>query len=85
MALTDTELGAILLEQSYLSQEELDACLKQSKGRGLVSVLMEKGFLTQSLFEQALAEHFKLPFYDIQESPPKPELIGKLPEEVARE
>ncbi len=85
MALTDAELGAILLEQSYLSQEELDVCMKQAKGRGLVSVLMEKGFLTQSLFEQALAEHFKLPFYDMQESPPKPELIGKLPEGVARE
>lgn len=86
MALTDKDIGTILLEQSYLSQEELDLALKQAKERStsLLSILMEKGFLTQSLFENALAEYYQLPFYDIQEDPPNPELITMLPEEVAR-
>ena len=86
MALTDTDLGNILLEQSYVSDEELKGALKQCKARkmGLVHVLMEKGLLTQSLLEQALAEHFSLPFFDITEHPPKPELIAKLPEEISR-
>ena len=86
MALKDTELGEILLAQSYVSEEELKVAQKSAKDRKitLFSVLMEKGLLTQSLYEQALAENFKLPFYDIVENPPKPELIGKLPEEIAR-
>ncbi len=86
MALTDKEIGDILLKQSYVSEEELDASLKQAKDRksSLLSVLMEKGLLTQALFENALAEHYNLPFFDIQENPPKPELVGKLPEEIAR-
>lgn len=86
MALNDSQLGDILLAQSYVSEEELKISQKSAKDRktSLFTVLMEKGLLTQSLYEQALAEHYKLPFYDITESPPRPELIAKLPEEVAR-
>ncbi len=87
MAIKDTELGEILVAQSYVSDEEMKTCLKQAKDRGvgLLTVCTEKGLLTQSLYEQALAEHYKLPFYDITEKPPTPELIGKLPEEISRE
>jgi type IV pilus assembly protein PilB len=86
MALTDAEIGDILLGQSYLSEEELKTNLQQGKDRKLplLSVLMEKGLLTQALYENALAEHYALPFFDIQENPPSPELVGKLPEKVAR-
>ncbi|MDA0376676.1 MAG: ATPase, T2SS/T4P/T4SS family [bacterium] len=86
MALNDSQLGEILLAQSYVSEEELKVTQKSAKDRKttLFAVLMEKGLLTQSLYEQALAEHYQLPFYDITETPPKPELIAKLPEEVAR-
>ena len=86
MALKNIELGEILLAQSYVSEEELKTAQKSAKDRkmSLFAVLMEKGLLTQSLYEQALAEHYKLPFYDITETPTKPELIAKLPEEIAR-
>ena len=86
MALTDTQIGDILLAQSYVSEEELKTSVKQAKERevSLLTVLMERGLLTQALYENALAEHYKLPFFDIQENPPSPELIGKLPEEIAR-
>lgn len=86
MALKDTELGEILLAQSYVSEEELSAAQKSAKDRkvNLFTVLLEKGLLTQSLYEQALAEHYKLPFYDIAENPPNPELMAKLPEDIAR-
>lgn len=86
MALKDTELGQILLDGSYVSEEELKESQKQAKERNteLISILMERGLLTQSLFENALAEHYKLPFYDIQQDPPKPELVAKLPEALSR-
>ena len=86
MALTDTDIGDILLKESYVSEQELKGALKQCKDRkvSLLTVFTEQGLLTQALYENALAEHFKLPFFDIQEDPPKPELISKLPEEVSR-
>lgn len=86
MALTDKDLGAILVEQNYLSEEELKESLKDAKDRktDLITILTERGLITQSLYENALAEHYKLPFYDIQSNPPRPDLITKLPEEVSK-
>lgn len=87
MALSDQELGEILIGQSYVSEEELAASTKEAEARNveLLTVLMEKGFLTQSLYENALAEHYALPFYDINENPPRPDLITKLPEDISKE
>jgi type IV pilus assembly protein PilB len=86
MALKDTDLGAMLLEGSYVSKEELDDALKQSKDRGvpLKTVLTDLGLLTQELFESAIAEHYKLPFLDVHALPPVAELVTALPEEIAR-
>lgn len=87
MALTDAEVGDILLGQSYISEQERDDSLKEAETRNvdLVTVLMEKGFLTQALFENALAEHYQLPFYDINETPPQADLVQKLPEDISKE
>lgn len=87
MALTDTELGDILVEQSYISEEEAKTAVKTAEDRGipLLNVLFERGLMTQGLYENALAEYYKLPFYDIQEEPPEPEAVASLPEEVARQ
>ncbi len=86
MALKDSDLGALLLEGNYVSKEELDDALKQAKDRGvsLKSVLTDLGFLTQELFESAVAEHYKLPFLDARTFPPAADLVTALPEEIAR-
>jgi type IV pilus assembly protein PilB len=87
MALKDAELGKILVDNSYISQEELDRALKHAKERdtSLKNVLVEDGLLTQELFESALAEHYKLQFLDINANPPSPQSVAALPEEIARE
>jgi len=86
MAIKDIDLGKILVEQSYLSDEDLKHAEKQAKERDLPlkSVLVELGLLTQELYESAIAEFYKLPFVDVQKTPPTPELIEILPEEIAR-
>lgn len=86
MPLKDIDLGKILVEQSYLKEDELAMAEKQAKERSvpLKSVLVELGFLTQDLIESATAEHFKLSFFDMQKAAPTPELIAMLPEEIAR-
>lgn len=86
MSLNDDELGKILVESSYVSEEELAKAVEDAQGRNvaLKSVLIESGLLTQELFESALAEHYKLPFLDVKTTSPTPESVALLPEEVAR-
>jgi type IV pilus assembly protein PilB len=86
MPIKDSDLGALLLQQSYLSAEDLHMAEEQSKERDvpLKSVLVELGLMTQELFESAMAEYYKLPFADLLSSPPTAEIIALLPEEIAR-
>ncbi len=86
MPIKDADLGKILVEQSYLSAEELEKSSAEAAQRSvpLKSVLIEAGLLTQDLFESAIAEHYKLPFLDVKATAPTPELVSALPEEIAR-
>ncbi len=86
MSLQDTELGKILVEQSYLSEEEFQHANEQAQERKvpLKNVLLEQGLLSQELFESALAEYYGLPFFNIHSTPPSSELVGMMPEEIAR-
>lgn len=86
MPLKDAELGKILVELSYLSEEDLKNAEEQSKDRNiqLKYVLLELGLLTPDLLESALAEYYKLPFADLINQPPTPETVNLLPEEIAR-
>lgn len=87
MLLTDSDLGTVLLSLNYINEDELKNARAQSTERGvpLKSALFEMGLLTQELFESAMAEHYKLPFYDIHAQPPLPEVVSTLPEQVARQ
>ncbi|OGJ82833.1 hypothetical protein A2412_01630, partial [Candidatus Peribacteria bacterium RIFOXYC1_FULL_58_8] len=86
MPLSDTDLGPILVQQNYLSEEDLKRVTALAKERNLplLSILFEQGLLTQDLYEGAIAEHYKLPFFDLQAHLPSPEVIAKLPEEIAQ-
>ncbi len=86
MQLTNAELGKILMEQSYLSKEELKDVLKEAEERQttLRTILFERKLLTADLLENALAEYYKLPFYDLVSKPPSVETVALLPEECAR-
>lgn len=86
MPISDIDLGAVLVQQNYLSEEDLkrvDALAKE-RNAPLLSLLFEQGLLTQHLYEEAIAEHYKLPFYDLQAHLPSPEIIAELPEEIAQ-
>ncbi len=86
MQLTNAELGKILLEQSYLSDAELQQVLSEAEERrvALRTILFEKRLLTNELLENALSEYYKLPFYDLNGKPPTQDVVSSLPEECAR-
>ncbi len=84
--MTDTDLGQILVKESYLSEEELQkmVAIATERGTSLLAILFEQGLLTQDLYEGAMAEYFKLPFFDIPSHLPTPEVVNALPEEIAQ-
>lgn len=84
-SLKDPELGKILVDLSYVSEEEMKNALEDCGQRNLPlkNVLIELGLLTQELYESAIAEHYKLPFADLQQLAPTAELAALLPEEIA--
>lgn len=86
MQLSNTDLGKILVSQSYLSSEELSDVLKEADERRvpLRTILFERRLLTADLLENALSEYYKLPFYDLAGKPPSADAVAVLPEEFAR-
>jgi hypothetical protein len=86
MPIQNQKIGEILVHHNYISEEEMNSALEQSKKTGddFVEILMEQGIMTPQLVESAMAEHYKLDYYDIQSNPPDTETVASLPEEVAK-
>jgi MSHA biogenesis protein MshE len=79
-------LGEVLLQQGQLTQDQLDAALREQKrsGRKLGRVLMDSGYLTEEQIADALARQLQIPYIDLRRFNIKPELALRLPETLAR-
>lgn len=86
MPFSDDDLGKLLIEQSYLSPEDLAKAQEDAKLHQLTlkQALFEMGLLTQDLLESAMAEHFQLVHFDLEHTQVTAELMSALPEEIAR-
>ncbi len=86
MALNDAALKKLLLEQSYVSEEDIARAEEMAKKHSMTlrDALTELELLSQDLYESAVAEFYKLPYYDVGQKPPSPELVEMLPEDIAR-
>ncbi len=86
MQISNQDLGKILVAQNYLNESELTEVLKEAEQRrvDLRTILFERRLLTADLLENALAEYYKLPFYDVVGKPPAREVVSVIPEECAR-
>lgn len=86
MALNDDQLQEILLEQSYVSQEDIDAARNDMEERTITlkQSLMELDLLTDSLYENAIAEYYNLPYFDNANTNVELTIIEDLPEAIAR-
>ncbi len=67
MALNDAALKKLLLEQSYVSEEDIKRAEETAKDHSctLRDALTELELLSQDLYESAVAEYYKLPYYDV--------------------
>ncbi len=79
-------LGDLLIQQGLLTEEQLKIALDEQKrtGRKLGRVFVESGYVTEAGISQALARQLRIPYIDLGNFAPKPELIKLLPEAPAR-
>ncbi|MFZ2972517.1 MAG: GspE/PulE family protein [Ferribacterium limneticum] len=79
-------LGDLLIQQGLLTEEQLKMALDEQKrtGRKLGRVFVESGYVTEEGISQALARQLRIPFVDLKNFTPKPDLIKLLPEAPAR-
>ncbi|MFH1749956.1 MAG: type II/IV secretion system protein [bacterium] len=66
MALKDSDISKILIEEGYLNKKEAEYALKESERRSqnFLDILIALGYLSKDLYREALAEHYKIEPYN---------------------
>ncbi len=80
-------LGALLIREGLITDEELDAALAQqklSRGKRLGEILVERGTVTRAEVARLLAEQYELPFVDLDSSEVDQDAAVLLSAEIAR-
>ena len=79
-------LGALLVGEALITQDQLDAALAEQAGGGkqLGRILIERGQLSEVDLARTLAGQHGLEFVDLSEYPVDRAAIGLIPEPVAR-
>lgn len=86
MSLDSKQLKEILLAGNYLSLSgaaSLETYEQQGK-EDLAGFLIEQGILTKDIIGQAIAEHYGVPYADLNSNMPTKELVLRLPEAFAK-
>lgn len=86
MKINETKIKKILLEGSYVSEEDLQRAeiAAKEKNTSLVESLFSDGILTKDLLGQAISEYYKMSYADLNSNTPNQNQVLKIPEDVAR-
>ncbi|HSF62239.1 MAG TPA: ATPase, T2SS/T4P/T4SS family [Gaiellaceae bacterium] len=80
-------LGALLVREGLVTEDELDAALAQqrlSTSWRLGEILVNRGVVTPAGIARVIAEQYELPFVDLANAYVDPAVVSRLPREVAR-
>ncbi len=80
-------LGALLVREGLVSENELDAALAQqrlSTSWRLGEILVNRGVVTSAGIARVIAEQYELPFVDLANAYVDPAVVTRLPREIAR-
>jgi len=85
MDTNDQIVKEILLHQSYVTPDDIAKAEQYAKEHSgsLVDYLYNTGLINRNLLGQAVAESFKVPFFNLTASPPPQEQILRIPKDVA--
>jgi type IV pilus assembly protein PilB len=80
-------LGAFLIEQHIITEEQLDAAMQHQVAGGvkLGQALIDLGLCSDRDIARALADQLEIPFVDLDDNPPDVECLTLVPREVALE
>jgi len=86
MSIQDVQLAKILLDEGYVERSDIDRARQVVKETGVRywDFLLQQDIITKDLLGQALAEHYKLSYANINSHPPDSRCVLILPEEFAR-
>lgn len=77
-------LGEILVDEGYITQEQLETALSLQKEGGelLGRILIEQGYLTERALARAMANQLGLPFLSTENYQLSKEVVGLIPNEI---
>ncbi|MDQ7779431.1 MAG: ATPase, T2SS/T4P/T4SS family [Planctomycetota bacterium] len=81
-------LGKILEEMKAATGKQIKECLeiqRNTPGKRLGEILIEKGITSQATVTEALAKQFDMPFLELSALEISPEVLAAIPKEVAEE
>jgi type IV pilus assembly protein PilB len=86
MLLDDKTIQSILLKGSYITDEDLQNAIKNTKTRGtsVVDFLLSEGLITHELIGQAVAESMGVLYVDLESHAPSVEEMARIPMDVAK-
>lgn len=84
--LQDAQIEKILVEQNYVSKEDMERALVESKKRkiSIEKYLVQGDFITNDLLGQAIAEFYGVQYADLNSHQPVKDQVLKIPEDIAR-
>ncbi len=76
---TDTAIADLLVERRVMTIEQLDLATERAQawGVGLADILMANSWIRPLEFYQTVARYFDLPFVNLMENPPEPDLLDE--------
>ncbi len=86
MNIDDAKLKEILLNTGYVDEGDLEEAEKYASthNTSVLHYLFENSLVTHDLLGQAIAEHFQVPYADLNSNMPAHDQVIKIPEELAR-
>lgn len=85
-ALKKIQIGKILLEKNIITQEQLDAAMReqQTTGRKLGQLLVDLGYVKEDKLYEILSEQLNIPFIELRHYTINKDVVHLLPEINAR-
>jgi hypothetical protein len=86
MKFDDKTIKDLLLKGNYVTEEDVKNAEDFAKTHhaSLIEYLLQENLITKDLLGQAVAESFKVPYADLNSTPPIPEQVQKIPEDIAK-
>ena len=86
MKLDDQKIKSILLGGSYVTEDDVKKGEAHTKihHSSLASYFIAEGLMNKDLLGQAIAEHFDIPYADLNSNQPSREQVLRIPERIAR-